>query len=106
MKKLSKWQGIALKALFDLDARIYLYGHGAQPRFYSAKEVCDFIEINKQLTLKSTSRIDNALRKLHELALVDFGSKLGEAPKYRINMSGRWYVRASLHLLDDCHGAD
>ena len=107
VKKLSKWQGIALKALYDgLDARIYLYGHGAQPRFYSVREVCDFIEIDKQMTLKGTIHIDSALRKLHELALVDFGSELGEAPKYKINASGLWYVRANLHLLDDCHGAD
>lgn len=103
MKKLSKWQGIALKALYDLESLILL---NTQPRFYSAKEVCNFIENDKQLTLKGTSRIDSALRKLHELALVNFGSGLGEAPKYKINASGLWHVRANLHLLDDCHGAD
>ena len=103
MKKLSKWQGIVLLALYRCDARIPLYANYAPQRFYSAKEVCGFIENDKQMTLKGTSRIDNALRKLHELALVDFGSELGEAPKYKINASGRWYVRANLRLLDDCH---
>ena len=102
---LSKWQAIALMALYDgWDARMYLYGHGAQPRFYSAREVCDFIEIDKQLTLKSTSRIDNALRALQGRGLVDFELPLSKPQKYKINASGVWYVRANLHLLGDCHG--
>jgi hypothetical protein len=69
VKKLSKWQGIALKALYDFESLILL---NTQPRFYSAKEVCNFIENDKQLTLKGTSRIDGALRALQERALVDF----------------------------------
>ena len=106
VKKLSKWQGIALLALYRCDARIPLYANHAPQRFYSAKEVCNFIENDKQLTLKGTSRIDSALRALQERALVDFELPLCKPQKYRINMSGRWYVRANLHLLVDCHGAD
>ena len=109
VKKLSKWQGIALKALYDLES-LYDFESlillNTQPRFYSAKEVCNFIENDKQLTLKGTSRIDSALRALQERALVDFELPLCKPQKYRINASGLWYVRANLHLLDDCHGAD
>ena len=103
VKKLSKWQGIALKALYDLESLILL---STQPCFYSAKEVCNFIENDKQLTLKGTSRIDNALRTLQGRGLVDFELPLSQPPKYKINASGLWYVRANVHLLDDCHGAD